>query len=168
MLKALWIVMRKIGINNLKNKTTMEEQLITYETAKLASEKRFYPIYYEFEKVPEEMYYEAEDFRRYRYSFLNGKSEKDTELVLPAIYKRKNLNYNFVCYAPTQSLLQKWLRENHEIHIEIIPDESDPKSIWHTIVYPLFCMKEPSNEGAFDTYEDALEKGLQEALKLII
>ena len=69
--------------------------------------------------------------------------------------------------APTQSLLQRWLREQYAIHIELIPNEEDPKNLWNTIVYPLYCMKEPSNEGVYNTYEQALEKGLIEALKLI-
>ncbi|MFW5793603.1 MAG: hypothetical protein ACOCWC_04915 [Bacteroidota bacterium] len=66
----------------------------------------------------------------------------------------------------TQSLLQKWLREEHELHITIdyhksvkyscrISDEVD-----QSLSYDLFGE-------VFPTYEDALEAGLQKALKLI-
>lgn len=117
----------------------MKEQLIKFETAKLAKEKGF--------KAGSYTYY-------------------DNGAVLVNSITRINNKMGLVS-APTQSLLQKWLREQYAIHIELIPDEKDPKNLWHTIVYPLYCMKEPSNEGVFETYEEALEKGLIEALKLI-
>lgn len=138
----------------------MQETLTEFETAKLAKEKGFNPFFYEFEKVPDEMFYEAYDFRKYHYSFLNGKSEKDVELVLPAVYRRKNLNYNFVCYAPTQSLLQKWLREVHSIHIEINKEKENVFFAFNN-----HSIKEQIGFGS--SYEEALEKGLQGALKLI-
>jgi hypothetical protein len=94
----------------------MKEQLITSETAKLASEKGYSPIL---------------------------------------------LGDNFKNDLPTQSLLQRWLREVHNIDINMAKDSLD---IYHCSVYnnltvcnPLFSRQ----------YEEALEKGLQEALKLI-
>ena len=131
----------------------MTEEIVTFKTAKLAKEKEFA------NKTPHKL-------RRDYYNHLGGLNGDVTEYVKAYVAKEKTEKYNTID-APTQSLLQKWLREKHEIHIEIIPDESDPKSIWHTIVYPLFCLAEPSFEGAFVTYEEALEEGLQEALKFI-
>jgi len=62
---------------------------------------------------------------------------------------------------PTQSLLQKWLRENHNIHIVISPTMGaiivellNPALTWGSI---------PPQK----SYEEALEAGLIEALKLI-
>jgi len=67
---------------------------------------------------------------------------------------------------PTQSLLQKWLREldDWSILVYVVPYFSiEPRKeqcfIWRRGV---LISLEPEN-----TYEEALEKGLQEALKLI-
>ena len=71
----------------------------------------------------------------------------------------------------SQSLLAKWLREEHNIHFEIKPifDVKDNLKPYHISV-----IKNPSGKdfeyeivGSLDTYEEALEIGLQEALKLI-
>ena len=59
--------------------------------------------------------------------------------------------------APTQSLLQKWLRETHNIFISINVN---------------YCYKIYNNDELYEesfyynNYEEALEQGLQEALKL--
>ena len=83
--------------------------------------------------------------------------------------------------APTQSLLLKWLREKHGIHILVIPtitsdwtyktitvtSERDNdvilgiKSVSDLPPYTEVCGED------FRTYEDALENGLIESLKLI-
>lgn len=69
--------------------------------------------------------------------------------------------------APTQSLLQKWLRENHNIHIDI----SMQYNVWFYSVnkIPFNHFKDNDIVGGtyFSSYEKALEKGLYEALKLI-
>ena len=69
-------------------------------------------------------------------------------------------------YAPTQPLLQKWLRVEHNIHVYVVPNNTKrPEGNYEVCVYS-------NNEKlyyhfGFDTYEEALEKGLFEALKLI-
>ena len=71
---------------------------------------------------------------------------------------------------PTQSFLQKWLREVHDIHFEIKPvfevNEIRPYNI---VIFKNLYGKnfEYRIIGAEDTYEKTLEVGLQEALKLI-
>jgi hypothetical protein len=72
--------------------------------------------------------------------------------------------------APTQALVQKWLREKHDINVIVIPkyfvvildnqsivdiDEGDATIDDYTI------------DEIFDTYENALEFGLLNAIKLI-
>lgn len=74
-------------------------------------------------------------------------------------------------YQPTQSLLQKWLREIKNLHIAIIRDacgygydicKADNGTHIADGVF------DGSNDGGqWDTYEEALETGIQEALKLI-
>lgn len=66
--------------------------------------------------------------------------------------------------TPTQSLAQKWLREKHNIHIEIM----NMRTGWYCYIhYPCDSQEGIGAENPFDSYEQALEAGLIEALKLI-
>lgn len=78
--------------------------------------------------------------------------------------------------APSQSLLQKYLRDFHKIHIQIFCTDDDegtqPVKWMYSYVYrydnsihedAFNC----SCDEAFDTFELALEDGLQQALNLI-
>lgn len=74
------------------------------------------------------------------------------------------------CYIPTQSLLKKWLRTIHKIHIIVNPTVTDN---W------TFALCNIGNENIelngeviydstdYNSYEEALEKGLIKALKLL-
>jgi hypothetical protein len=69
---------------------------------------------------------------------------------------------------PTQSIVQKWLRENKKLHIEISYMYGD---YW---TYDILTIPEHDLVGLSDrpiihykSYEEALEAGIQEALKLI-
>lgn len=87
----------------------------------------------------------------------------DGELPIRAYYPK--IRY----FAPTQSLLQRWLREVHGINMLL---ERYPDYYW---VYgwiweesnPLNHNTELDFSVEGDTYEEALEKGLQEGLRLI-
>lgn len=79
------------------------------------------------------------------------------------------------CYkylsVPPQSVAQKWLRETKNLHIEIYRNAC---GYGYTIVKANNGTwmedddsKGPNDGGKWDTYEEALEAGLQEALKLI-
>lgn len=118
----------------------MREELISFETAKLAKEKGFDELCcYSFET--ENNFYETVKLWR--------NSEDSTEYA--------------VC---TQSLLQKWLREEHNIHVEISFIYDD-----ETFCLILFHKKEniwfDPEIGYYHTYEEALEAGLKKALELI-
>lgn len=75
--------------------------------------------------------------------------------------------------APTQSLLQRWLREVHKIYVSI--DEEHIMRWFYTIYYTyspdemieldLDDLNIMNDE--FESYEEALEQGLIEALKII-
>ena len=141
----------------------MEEQLITFETAKLAKKKGFN--------------------ENIAHLYLNnGESDYDYDWLR----KNSNLNSAFddgaICTAPTQSLLQKWLRETHNIDVEVIRDSEvhyrdETRWIvktlnWNDIKikdFPIAQLKFPdtSHHTDFKSYEEALEKGLEEALKFI-
>lgn len=72
--------------------------------------------------------------------------------------------------APTLCMAQKWLREKKEIHITLDVSQSGYwASLWKTngtFIKCLMC-KGPNSDGVWDSYEDALNAGILEALKLI-
>ena len=119
----------------------MREQLIEFETAKLAKEKRFY--------APTVGSYSQDNIEDDNFYLSEG--------VLT--------NYNAIGMfsAPTQSLLQKWLREEHDIHIMLEAFDDGSWQFW--LINPKF--EEEDDELYQKTYEEALEKGLIESLKLI-
>jgi len=113
----------------------MEEQLINFGTAKLAKEKGF--------NILTDM-------------FFTIKGDKYLIRYLDKVASPTGIA------CPSQSLLQKWLREVHKIHMYIeltikgfgIDMFSEPKGRCNIRKY-------------YKTYEEALEESLQEALKLI-
>ena len=132
----------------------MEEKIITLKTAKLAKEKGFY--------LPTNMlvninYYNHKgEFRgdvtkRLQWRFANkDKKEEDNPYT------------QYTCC--TQSLLQKWLREEKTIIVEVEYYDSEN---WNAKVYPPNQRGFNISEKMLKTYEEALEKGLQTALRLI-
>lgn len=146
----------------------MQEQLISFETAKLAKEKRF----------------DCKCLAGYK---SNGELREcyidDLEDIFNSIYPISNsdikdaVNKEWIfydgCICPTQSLLQKWLREKHNIFITIeIDATSYPKFTYSILKYTELLWETGlelgvNNLSLYRTYEEALEEGLQEALKLI-
>ena len=123
----------------------MKETLISFETAELAKEKGF--------------------------------SYAQKNVYLLDQFKKANLAINkallsTLIQAPTQSLLQKWLREEHNKYLSIRfikVGESDS-----SYVISIYCWEKWETFKVdievyfnFATYEQALEIALQEALKLI-
>ena len=143
----------------------MKEELITFETAVLAKKKGF-------------------DNREY-HCFYGYRTDYDDKPKLYFFGEASN-SWNYIsygitktyghCNAPTQALLQRWLREKHNLYV--LPDyievnESEfhgheqNERIWQANI---FCLKELKIKAIAEwdrNYEEALEKGLQEALKLI-
>ena len=78
-------------------------------------------------------------------------------------------------YMPTQSLLKRWLREKHGIHVSSNPNGLNSMLLPECKVeinygYSVSFKDSYFTSGYanfFTTYEQALEQGLQEALKLI-
>ena len=84
--------------------------------------------------------------------------------------------------APSQSLLQRWLRETHNIDVDVTRDsevhyQDETRWIvkvsnWNDIQIKEFSiaqLKFPNHSHHIDfkSYEEALEKGLEEGLKFI-
>lgn len=161
----------------------MKEQIVSFETAKLAKEKGFNIQCINY-------YFEDGEFRENTLTGTNGYYGDEYLFTFDEFLEnwnnkwltKKNGDRCFGCNktegyfetysAPSQSLLQKWLREKHNLYVivdtihtligtEVIRVEwkwsitsdkdDDIKCIWN----------------GKETYEQALEAGLQEALKLI-
>lgn len=76
--------------------------------------------------------------------------------------------FEFVGYAPTQSLLQRWLREKHLIMVNVAPFWSRGGNRKYSAANSFDKPHEKAfRTKAFDTYEEALEEGLQKALKTL-
>ena len=106
----------------------MKEQLISFETAKLAKEKGF---------------------------------PKDLIIIDHVTDVGSFVEF------PTQSLLQKYLREEHKINVWVFP-----RLIRDGYICAIEKIKDKGKSKtiltiSFNTYEEALEHGLFEALKLI-
>ena len=144
----------------------MEEQLISLETAKLAKEKGF--------NIPTRNFYADFTWKSIEvYSCIEVGYNEFTDSM------ENNHGFGDITLIPTQSLLQKWIREVHNIEILInrIPPEAvlasknNGKNILNNYSYYVWSLNSNpriANKGSFkNTYEEALEIGLQEALKLI-
>ena len=122
----------------------MTEEFLTLETAKLLKEK---------------------GFNEYCKYVINDKG-----LMMETIFRTsKDLPKAFYS-RPMQSIAQKWLRETKNMHICIYNTASGysyeiSKADNGTSIFLL--PKGPNDGGKWDTYEEALEAGLQKALKLI-
>lgn len=123
----------------------MQEELVSFQVAKLAKEKGF--------------------------NIFTGKAwikKEGQELFFVPVYTGVTNGVDY--HAPTQVLLQRWLREVHDINITILICGADyHQYILHdkgrkyikTVDNPITYENHKNN------WEDTLEKGLQEALTLI-
>jgi hypothetical protein len=124
----------------------IRDDICTYEVCKLAKEKGF----------------DVQTFDWYDYSGNYNKGFIPHELHECPRYKEY--------YAPTQSLLQRWLREEKNVHIEIvatacgymwIADETNGTAISDSDILD----RGTNDGGCFDTFELALENALKYALE---
>ena len=117
----------------------MREEIISFETAKLAKEKGF----------------DVKSANKY---------DDEGRIIEPILQVSYKIYYPFC----SQSLLQKWLREKHNIDVwsqpfvyrNSLPDEYYSYHLYKDGVF----QKDGVN---FLDFEEALERGLKEALKLI-
>ena len=135
----------------------MKDELISFKTAKLAKEKGFNwkcLFYYGDCRTPIDPILVDPDGQFGRGYILEN-------------YNSKEWSYN-KWSAPTQSLLQKWLRDTQNVSVETYISYQGWEVHVATIKANLFVTKIfISEKQNFNSYEEALEKGLQKALKLI-
>ena len=129
----------------------MEEQLISFNTAELAKEKGF-------NLGQSKAYY----------------NHGETELLLWVWSEDHNDQKDLLAYAPTQSLLQRWLREVHNIEFDIIVTKiGENKKSYDIFIVDTSKVEVKQNKKViysffnFKSYEEVLELGLEQALKLI-
>lgn len=143
----------------------MEEQLVSFQTAKLAKEKGF--------DVPTLHKVHCSHFHQYE------KEGQNANVPLRSEFLPKEENWNgkkhpdpnnskgtligLYLSLPTQTVLQRWLRKKYGIYVWCEPitilGTSKPKRKWRSNYH---------KPGILNTdYEKALEIGLYEALKLI-
>lgn len=120
----------------------MKEQLVNFETAKLAKEKGFN------EKCDSFFFPKREVVKSNNFFNNNDLSKNKSGTAVS---------------APTQSLLQKWLRDIHGIEIAVQ---------WFDNCYIKAVNKRPFKANTyriegFSSYEEIFEIGLQEGLKII-
>lgn len=137
----------------------MEEQLVSLETAILAKEKGFnWPtLFYAFENNNAGLDYIEVTQLECQFGVIDKPEDHNNATY----YELKRIS------LPTQALLQRWLREVHNIHI-CLELEQD----WFYIVK---LIEDNDTENftkdwflnPFKTYEQALEVGLIEGVKLI-
>lgn len=121
----------------------MTEELVTLETAKLLKEKGFN-------------------------EYCKDIIKEDNNRIMQSVF-RTNKNLPKLCYSrPTQSVAQKWLRETKNLHIEIsyMYENYWTYDILTIPRHDLIGLEDRASV-RYNTYEEALEAGLQEALKLI-
>lgn len=121
----------------------IHEEICTYELCKLAKEKGF-------------------NNKCYHY-YQNGALESDE------CFNRYNKGVESVCSAPTQSLLQRWLREEKGVNMQVIWMEPYNRYYWSLWINDEFMVSEYIDpEQAYSNYELALEDALKYALENLV
>lgn len=133
----------------------MEEQKVSFDVAKLAMNKGF------------------KEYTSSGYA-VNGdiylhQGGQESVITGGNYYEGRNYKGNkFLCSRPTQSLLQKWLRDSKNIHINIeILTKGNEIIYSYDLVYVLETLHVKINKLSFNSYEEALEAALLESLNLI-
>lgn len=141
----------------------MVDELVSFKTAKLAKEKGFDGEFYgEHLHLNQNRWFTRDGVECY-YTFDEYIDDLD----------HFNETIHFLIPRPTQSLLKRWLRQVHKIHIEpqLSRNKNEEYKDWWFYLYPKLSGGRikfyPSEIGEGLSYEQALEEGLQEALILI-
>ena len=136
------------------------EEICTYKVCKLAKEKGF-PQWFNYTRF------------KFKWDYYNHKGELNGDLgdILKLRIKHKPVPEDMQpIAAPTQSLLQKWLREEKGIHIAVFPNMANSFEFDY-IVYikgdkfwnPIYTALSD-----FDTYRLTLEDALKYVLKNLV
>lgn len=133
----------------------MTDQIISFDTARLAKQKGFH--------WPCSDCYEVDIEPWYHHTVNSPVDYNGASSLMTGKSSRR------VFSAPTQSLLQKWLRDRYKIDIEITvwTDPETKEKFYESDLYSDIVEEETESEEDYPSYEEALESALKEALKLI-
>lgn len=162
----------------------MKEELVSFKISKLAKEVGF-------NEPCREAYGINEDVKDVHYMWRRfyttnqdiDSTEIETRKIRKELFPDEIYEPDFVCTAPTQSLLQRWIREKHDINVLVsfdTIDDSETAYIWNIIEYIEEGKDRKKDTWDFynridsfdkmmwyDTYEQALEAGLEKSLNII-
>ncbi len=135
----------------------MKDQIVTLKVAELAKQKGFdLPCNYRYSLISKDL----------KYTII---AESLSDITLPRRIR--------MCLAPTQALLQRWLREKHKLHPYINPtgsfDEWHIPNIRDSSIGALSSSRDQLMDfpgcysKSFPSYEDALEYALYYCLDYI-
>lgn len=154
---------------------SMSDTLVSFKTAKLAKEKGFNILTHSY-------YFEDGEFKENSLTGTNGYYGEDYEFNLEEFYENwndkwltkksgdrcfgcsKSRGYFETFSAPTQSLLQKWLREMHKIEVFV---HLRTLAIGWVVKVRNMENYAKLHQNVSSSYEKAFERGLYEALKII-
>jgi hypothetical protein len=130
----------------------IHEEICTYEVAKLAKKKGF--------NVPTDRYYHI-------YNDVI-EAQNSLEMTRDGCADFYNSLNRCRCAAPTQGILQRWLREEKGLHISIPLHKGEYKYFWGIDSLNRKKKEEDIAYNLFDTYELALEAALKYALENLV
>lgn len=144
----------------------MKDERVSLETAKLLKEKNFniggYGSYTEYLKT----------HKSDNPSFATKKGEVEFDGTFYFINNNSacdNSCKNYTMYAaPTQSVVQRWLREVHNIQVYCYSSTKNGDGVYRDyVVHVNERSINDARDNEFQTYEEGMEIGLQIALKMI-
>ncbi len=133
----------------------IEEQFVSFDTAKLLKEAGF--------DIPCRGIYRTDRTGDYVFRKYEHKNTKDD------LCWSSTDGFQYEYLAPTQALAAKWLREVHKLHVfaKRTYEYALDKFSWGYYIQSSNYEYCKNFEIGFDSYEQAIEKGLCEAIKLI-
>lgn len=140
----------------------IHEEICTYEVAKLAKEKGF----------PQEVSRWRDSTSPSR-NYYNHKGELNGDCleIIKCICRKEEVPIELqTIAAPTQSLLQRWLREERGYYVYPFFDNESRRWTWvcRELTGDMWIQLLDFEERYFDTYELALEDALKYALENLI
>lgn len=147
----------------------IREDYVSFETARLLKEKGFPQEY----NIYNSMVYNEED---YEDEYEVQRMVLETKLVKAGTLSSYPVGVpEPKCYCPTQAMAMKWLREVHNIYIQIMLDSwalGDHSGYYIVIQKTDSDFEEVSpvdiDEVFFQTYEEACEAGIRYCLENLI
>jgi hypothetical protein len=131
---------------------------ITFETAKLARTIGFKESCFS--------YYSKDGVLHHPYLENGSSTDTDFRVDLEDLLDNHNEDYSNDYSAPYQAELQEWLRNIHNIQVYASSGTIDGNGKYIDYIYTI-NMNSSDHRDGYESYEDALDVGLLETLKLL-